>query len=108
LPEIWMMRSVAGEYIHNCPPSFSIFVPFSDAGERYSVNDLLVPSDQVLLVMVRLVRLPFTVMEASVIRFFEDKFWSTLLRTEPSLGLPKLNNKKQIMMIADLFIFHLF
>src|SRR5512138_1239464 len=74
LPDIWMVRSVEGEYIQSWPSSFSILVPFSAAGERYSVKDFFVPSDHVLAVMVRLVRLPLITICDSMMRFLDDIF----------------------------------
>ena len=45
-PEIWMVRSVEGEKIQSLSSSFNIFVPFSLAGERYSVSAAWSPSAQ--------------------------------------------------------------
>ena len=37
-PEMLIVRSVSGEYVHSWSASLSILVPFSRGGSRYSVK----------------------------------------------------------------------
>ncbi|OQB52863.1 MAG: hypothetical protein BWX98_02455 [Candidatus Aminicenantes bacterium ADurb.Bin147] len=76
-----MIRSVAGVYVQSWSPSFSILIPFSRGGSRYSVKALSSPSIQERDLIVRSPRRPWMVMAETMILLPGTAFSSTFRRT---------------------------